>query len=227
MNNWLYLVHPEGWRFVGIFGGISILLYLFSSFFGFLGFLLTGWCLYFFRDPKRVIPQDANLILGPADGKVVFTGQVIPPKELGLGEESVYRISVFLNVFNVHINRTPIAGKIERIIYYPGKFFNASLDKASEHNERNAVIIETNQGLKIGVVQIAGLIARRIVSFISQGEDVKAGQRFGLIRFGSRTDIYLPKGILPSVIEGQIVIGGETILARLGENQEKIEGIED
>lgn len=227
MNNWLYLVHPEGWRFVGIFGGISILLYLFSSFFGFLGFLLTGWCLYFFRDPKRVIPQDANLILGPADGKVVFTGKVIPPKELGLGEESVYRISVFLNVFNVHINRTPIAGKIERIIYYPGKFFNASLDKASEHNERNAVIIETNQGLKIGVVQIAGLIARRIVSFISQGEDVKAGQRFGLIRFGSRTDIYLPKGILPSVIEGQIVIGGETILARLGENQEKIEGIED
>ena len=227
MNNWLYLVHPEGWRFVGIFGGVTLFLYLFSSFFGLLGLLLTCWCLYFFRDPKRIIPQDENLVLSPADGKIVFAKEVIPPKELGLGEEAVYRISVFLNVFNVHINRTPIKGKIERIIYYPGKFFNASLDKASEHNERNAIIIETTQGLKIGVIQIAGLIARRIVSFISQGQDVKAGQRFGLIRFGSRADIYLPKGVLPSVIEGQMVIGGETVLARLGEAQEKIEGIED
>jgi phosphatidylserine decarboxylase len=221
------MVHPEGWRFVGIFGGITLFLYLFSSFFGILGLLLTAWCLYFFRDPKRIVPQDENLILSPADGKVVFAKQVIPPQELGLGDELVYRISIFLNVFNVHINRTPVKGKIERIIYYPGKFFNASLDKASEHNERNAVIIETSQGLKIGVVQIAGLVARRIVSFITQSEEVKAGQRFGLIRFGSRADIYLPKGIIPVVIEGQIAIGGETVLARFNETQKNIEGLED
>lgn len=227
MNNWIYIVHPEGWRFVGVFGGITLFLYLFSSFFAMLGLLLTAWCVYFFRDPKRIVPQDENLVLSPADGKVVFAKQVIPPKELGLGDELVYRVSIFLNVFNVHINRIPVKGKIERIIYYPGKFFNASLDKASEHNERNAVIIETSQGLKIGVVQIAGLVARRIVSFIAQGQDVKAGQRFGLIRFGSRADIYLPKGIIPVVIEGQTVIGGETVLARLNEAQKNIEGIED
>lgn len=227
MNRLLAFVHPEGWRFVGIFAGITLFFFLFSDFLGYLGFVLTGWCLYFFRDPGRVIPQNENFVLSPADGKVVGVKKVIPPKELGLGEDEVYRISIFLNVFNVHVNRIPIAGKIERIIYYPGKFFNASLDKASEHNERNAVIVERKDGVKIGVVQIAGLVARRIVSFIKQNDEIKAGQRFGLIRFGSRADVYLPKDIAPVVLEGQIMIGGETILANLSGEQRMLLGSEE
>lgn len=226
MQQLLYYIHPEGWRFVGIFAGITLIFSLFSTFLAAIGSILTLWCMYFFRDPKRITPMDPNFVISPADGKIVIVKEMVPPKELNLGEDPLYRISIFLNVFDVHINRTPISGKIERIIYYPGKFFNASLDKASEHNERNAMIIENNNGIKVGVIQIAGLIARRIVSFVKQEEQIEMGDRFGLIRFGSRADVYLPKGVIPQVLVGQRVIGGETILAHLDGRQQLLTGKE-
>lgn len=224
MGNLLSYIHPEGWRFVGIFAAIAALSYLLFVPVGLLFALLTVWCLYFFRDPKRVTPQQDNLVISPADGIITLIKDVVPPAEFDLGSDPLCRVSVFLNVFDVHVNRAPVAGKAERIIYYAGKFINASLDKASDFNERNAVIIERADGIKIGVVQIAGLIARRIVSFINQNDTLEAGQRFGLIRFGSRVDVYLPKGILPKVILGQRVIGGETVIADLLGEQKHIQG---
>lgn len=215
MQKFFECIHPEGWRFVGIFAAFTFLLYFISLPLFWVGIVLTLWCAYFFRDPKRVTPTDENLVVSPADGKVVIVKKMVPPSELDLGNEELYRISIFLNVFDVHINRVPVAGLINRILYYPGKFFNASLDKASEHNERNAVVIETEKGQKVCVIQIAGLIARRIVTFVKQEDKVKPGQRFGLIRFGSRADVYLPKGITPKVLVGQYMIGGESILANL------------
>ena len=215
MQKFFECIHPEGWRFVGIFAAFTFLLYFISLPLFWVGIVLTLWCAYFFRDPKRVTPTDENLVVSPADGKVVIVKKMIPPSELDLGNEELYRISIFLNVFDVHINRVPVSGLINRILYYPGKFFNASLDKASEHNERNAVVIETAKGQKVCVIQIAGLIARRIVTFVKQEDKVKPGQRFGLIRFGSRADVYLPKGITPKVLVGQYMIGGESILANL------------
>lgn len=225
MNQILSYIHPEGWRFFGIFSAITLFFYIFSTFLGEVFFILSIWCLYFFRDPKRVTPTDKNLVISPADGVVTLIKEVIPPKEFGLSDEAVYRVSVFLNVFDVHVNRTPVQGKIERIIYYPGKFLNASLDKASEHNERNAMIIEMSDNKKVGVVQIAGLIARRIVSFVSQGDELTVGQRFGLIRFGSRVDVYLPHGIYPKVILGQRMIAGESVIANLEGPQSMCEGV--
>lgn len=215
MQKFFECIHPEGWRFFGIFAAFTFLLYFISLPLFWVGIVLTLWCAYFFRDPKRVTPTDPNLVVSPADGKVVIVKKMVPPSELDLGNEELYRISIFLNVFDVHINRVPVAGLISRILYYPGKFFNASLDKASEHNERNAVVIETEKGQKVCVIQIAGLIARRIVTFVKQEDKMKPGQRFGLIRFGSRADVYLPRGVTPKVMVGQYMIGGESILANL------------
>ncbi len=209
-------MHKEGRKFVAIFAAISIAWSLIWMPLFWLGMGATVWCYYFFRDPKRVIPQQEGLILSPADGVVSLVQEVIPPAELGLGDQPVIRVSVFMNVFNCHVNRAPIAGTIRKVAYHPGKFLNASLDKASEQNERNHVTIEGDNGLRIGVVQIAGLVARRIVCFVGEGDRVEAGHRFGLIRFGSRLDVYLPEGVASSVAVGTTAVAGETVLADLG-----------
>lgn len=208
-------MHKEGRKFVAIFAAITLGLSLLWEPLFWLGCGATVWCYYFFRDPVRVIPQKEGLVLSPADGIVSLIQDVVPPKELGLGEAPLTRVSVFMNVFNCHVNRAPVAGKFTNIAYHHGKFLNASLDKASEFNERNGLTIETDNGVKIGVVQIAGLVARRIVCFVSQGDQIKAGERFGLIRFGSRLDVYLPAGVAPAVTVGTTAVAGETILADL------------
>jgi phosphatidylserine decarboxylase len=174
--------------------------------------VLTVWCALFFRDPVRVTPSREGLVVAPADGRISMIAQATPPAELGLGDVALPRVSIFMSVFNCHVNRSPVAGRIERIAYRPGKFINAELDKASEDNERNSLVISTPQG-RVGVVQIAGLVARRIVSFVREGQTLAAGERFGLIRFGSRLDVYLPEGTRPLVSEGQTAVAGETILA--------------
>lgn len=208
-------MHPEGRKFVAVFAGITLLLALVWMPLFWLGVGATVWCYYFFRDPVRVIPQQPGLVLSPADGIVSLIEDVVPSADLGLEEAAVTRVSVFMNVFNCHVNRAPVAGEVVNIVYRHGKFVNASLDKASEHNERNSLTIQTPEGQRIGVVQIAGLVARRIVCFMREGDSLTAGQRFGLIRFGSRLDIYLPKGVQPLVIVGQTAVAGETILADL------------
>ena len=209
-------IHPAGWPFIIAFAIISIVLgTLIAEVLFCIGLILTLWCAYFFRDPKRMVPFREGLVLSPADGMVQTITNVIPPAELRLGDEERTRISIFLNVFNVHVNRIPIAGTITTTHYHPGAFFNASLDKASEENERQLVTVKTDDGTEIGFVQIAGLVARRIICQLSEGQTVVAGERYGLIRFGSRVDIYLPPGIEPLVMEGQTAIGGETILADL------------
>jgi phosphatidylserine decarboxylase len=209
-------VHREGYRFVAIFFAVAVLLFVtgFEAL-GWLALVLTLWCAYFFRDPERATPVRDGLVISPADGRVSAIAEITPPPELDLGEGPRQRISIFMNVFDVHVNRAPVDGRITRIVYVPGKFVNADLDKASEDNERQAFTIETDGGRRIGVVQIAGLLARRIVKFVEQGSEVKAGQRIGLIRFGSRVDIYLPQGHMPFVAIGQRSIAGETVLADL------------
>jgi phosphatidylserine decarboxylase len=204
-------IHPEGYIFIA---GAVILALIFDWLLprvGWLFWILPLFVAYFFRDPKRHTPMREGLIVSPADGRVSFVGQAVPPAELGLGDQPMLMISIFLSVFDVHINRAPVSGKIRKVIYTPGLFLNADLDKASKDNERNALIIESSSGT-IGCVQIAGLIARRILCFVKQGEDITAGARFGLIRFGSRTDVYVPLGAAPLVTEGQKAIGGETVL---------------
>lgn len=208
-------IHREGWKFVAIFFVVSLLLGLLWEPLMWIGFVLTAWCAYFFRDPERLTPQDDDLVISPADGRVSAIALVTPPAELELGDQPMLRISVFMNVFNCHVNRAPIAGKVAAIAYRPGKFLNASLDKASEDNERNSLAIELADGRKIAVVQIAGLVARRILCFTHVGAALRAGERFGLIRFGSRLDVYLPEGVHPLVGIGQTTIAGETILADL------------
>lgn len=210
--------HPAGWPFMGIFALITIVLSLFSGKLGMIGLILTAWCFYFFRDPERVTPIKEGIVVSPADGRVVFIGEVIPDKDLGLGETPRTRISIFLNVFDVHVNRMPADGVVKETYYRPGKFVNASLDKASVDNERASLILELSgshaySGKTMGVVQIAGLIARRIICEAKEGSTYKAGQRFGIIRFGSRADIYLPVGMKPLVMVGQYMLGGETVLA--------------
>ena len=207
------IIHREGYIFIVIFAVITFILGSFSTTFGWIGTISTIWCAYFFRNPERVTPINDNFIIGPADGIVQTIKEVTPPSELGLGDDEMIRISIFLNVFNVHINRVPATGRILLLHYHPGKFFNASLDKASIHNERQSVLMETVNGVKIAFVQIAGLIARRIVCDLEESQPVKAGQRYGLIRFGSRADIYLPLKTAILVSEGQTCIGGETVLA--------------
>lgn len=205
-------IHKEGYPFIGGFALASLVLFWIWPPLGWIGTLLTVWCALFFRDPVRVTPVREGLVVAPADGRVSMIALVLPPAELGLGDQPLLRISIFMSVFNCHVNRSPVAGRIDRIAYRPGKFINAELDKASEDNERNSLVISTPSG-RIGVVQIAGLVARRIVSFVREGQTIGAGERFGLIRFGSRLDVFLPEGGKSLVSEGQTAIAGETVLA--------------
>jgi phosphatidylserine decarboxylase len=214
-DTFLKPMHPEGRKFVAIFAAITIVLFLIWSVLGWIGIGLTIWCYYFFRDPVRVTPARDGLIVSPADGVVSLIEKAVPPAELGMSDMALTRVSVFMSVFNCHVNRAPIAGQITAIAYRPGKFFNASLDKASADNERNSLCIEMPDGRQIAVVQIAGLVARRIVCFTKTGDTLRTGERFGLIRFGSRLDVYLPDGVEPMVNLGQTMIAGETVLADL------------
>lgn len=208
-------IHREGYIFIVAFAVATMLLFWLWKPLGWIGLVLTVWCAYFFRDPERVVPLGADLVVSPADGVVSSIGQFPPPPELELGAQPMLRISVFMSVFDCHVNRMPVAGKITRIAYTPGLFVNADLDKASENNERNGLVLETAGG-KIGVVQIAGLIARRIVCFTREGETLAAGDRIGMIRFGSRVDVYLPADAVPQVGLHSMAIAGETVLARTG-----------
>ena len=215
-------IHPEGRKFVAIAAGITILLG-FIMHWPVLGWLMAGvsvWVAAFFRDPERTTPIGEGLIVSPADGMVCAIATVMPPRQLtgdgGLAAEPCERISVFMNVFDVHINRAPVAGLVRRIVYVPGKFFNADLDKASADNERQYFIVEDGQGTRVGFTQIAGLVARRIMRFVDEGSSVGVGERIGLIRFGSRVDVYLPAGYSAQVLAGQRCTAGETILARHG-----------
>jgi phosphatidylserine decarboxylase len=210
-------IHREGYPFIGAFALATLVLFIVWSPLGWLGTLGTAWCAFFFRDPPRVTPIGDRLVVSPADGRVSLVTNAVPPRELGssMGERPVPRVSIFMSVFDCHVNRSPASGRIERMVYTPGKFFNADLDKASEDNERNSLVIACG-GARIGVVQIAGLVARRIVPFVREGNVVSAGERIGMIRFGSRLDVYLPEGVTPLVAEGQTAIAGETVLAELG-----------
>jgi phosphatidylserine decarboxylase len=208
-------IHREGHKFILSFGVAALILFMLAPPLGWLAAIATVACAYFFRDPERITPERPGLVVSSGDGKVVNTGTVMPPKELGLGEVLLTRISVFLSVLDVHVVRAPVAGRVVHSAYVPGKFLNAEFDKASEENERRAMVIETAQGEKIGVVLIAGLIARRIVTFVGEGTSVAAGERIGLIRFGSRVDVYVPAGADVLVAAGQTAIGGETVLAEL------------
>jgi len=207
-------IHREGYPFIGVFALVSLVLFWIWTPLGWIGTVLTIWCALFFRDPERVTPVREGIIVAPADGRVSKIINAVPPPELGLGERSMQRVSIFMNVFDCHVNRSPVSGRIEKIAYKAGAFINAELDKASEQNERNSFIITTGQS-RIAVVQIAGLIARRIVCFVRQGASVGAGERIGMIRFGSRVDVYLPDGVRPMVAEGQMSVAGETVIADL------------
>jgi len=209
-------IHKDGWVFIGVFLFVSALLSLASEFLGWVGLVMTVWCAYFFRNPDRVVPLSEGFVVSPADGVVCGINTCPLPAEIGATDGKEYtRISIFLNVFNVHVNRVPLGGTVVRSIYHPGKFFNASLDKASEHNERQTLVVETSDKVQVTFTQIAGLIARRIRCDVREGDGVLTGQRFGLIRFGSRMDVYLPKGVTSLVGMGQKMIAGETVLADL------------
>jgi phosphatidylserine decarboxylase len=209
-------IHPEGYPFIGGFALVSlVLLWLFPPL-GWLGVLATAWCAYFFRDPPRTTPLGEGLVVAPADGRISRIADAVAPSELELGTGPLLRISIFMSVFDCHVNRSPLGGRIERIVYRAGAFVSADLDKASEQNERNSFVIAAgNGGTRIGVVQIAGLVARRIVAFVREGEAISAGQRIGMIRFGSRVDVYLPAGARALVAEGQTAVAGETVIADL------------
>ncbi len=212
IRNTFVPIHREGYLFIAAFFVVSLLLgWLWAPLF-WVGMVLTVWCIYFYRDPQRITPLDDNLVISSADGKVSSVGMSIPPAELDLGTDPMLRICVFMNVFSVHINRAPVRGKITAVMHRPGKFLNAELDKASSENERNSLLIDSARGT-VAVVQIAGLVARRIVCWSKAGDDLSTGERFGLIRFGSRVDIYLPKGSVARVAVGQTAVAGETVLA--------------
>ena len=206
-------IHPAGFPFIALFIAATVGLFFLWSPLGWVGVVLSAWCIYFFRNPERVPPQHLDAIVSPADGVVCRIDKATPPAELGMNVTSCVRICVFMNVFNVHVNRIPISGRIVRLAYRPGKFFNASLDKASEFNERMSICMNIAPDCEIAVVQIAGLVARRIKCDLVEGQAVQTGERFGLIRFGSRLDVYLPEGTDPLVAIGQTMIAGETILA--------------
>ncbi|MCL6606752.1 MAG: phosphatidylserine decarboxylase [Geminicoccaceae bacterium] len=208
-------IHRDGWKFVAAFLLLSLVFGLLWPPLAWVGVALTGWCAWFFRDPARVTPDEPDLVVSPADGRIVAVGSRRPPPELGLGPEPLPCIGIFMNVFDVHVNRTPIAGRVALRLHHPGRFLNASFDKASEENERLSWLIETADGRRVGLVQIAGLVARRIVPFVEPGTLLGAGDRVGLIRFGSRCDVYLPAGTVPLVLLGQRAIAGETVLAQL------------
>ncbi len=207
-------IHPQGYPFIGGFALASLVLFWIWTPLGWIATVLTAWCAYFFRDPVRVTPVREGLVVAPADGRISLVVNAVPPPELGLSERPLPRISIFMNVFDCHVNRSPVSGRVERMVYRAGKFINADLDKASEDNERNAFIIGAGRA-RVGVVQIAGLVARRIVPFVQEGQAVAAGDRIGMIRFGSRVDVYLPEGGRALVAEGQTAIAGETVLADL------------
>ena len=209
------IIHPEGWKFAFIFFVTSLLTYLVYVPISIIGFLLTLFTLWFFRDPSRNTPVDSNLIISSADGKVCLIDEAYPPKEVSMEQEKMKRVCVFMNVFNVHVNRSPVAGVIKNIVYKEGQFLNASLDKASEKNERSSLIINSEHGADIVVVQIAGLIARRILGFVSRNQNLNQGERFGLIRFGSRVDIYMPLDSTVQCSVGDKVVAGESVLASL------------
>ena len=208
-------IHPEGYKFIAIFAVITAFLFSVSEILGWIGVILTLWCAWFFRDPARVTPQRTGLVISPADGVVNMITEAVPPAELGLGDEPMPRVSVFMNVFNCHVNRMPVTGTVKKSLYRTGQFLSADLDKAAEANERQSLLVETEDGKELVVVQIAGLVARRILCFVHEDQDMQAGERFGLIRFGSRCDVYLPKGSVPLVAVGQSAIAGETVLADL------------
>lgn len=215
IKDWLCPIHKEGYVFIACFALVTLILFAFSKTLGWLGFVATIWCMFFFRDPERVIPITSNLIVSPADGLIQTITKSFPPVELDMKEQEMIRVSIFLSVFDVHVNRIASSGIIKKSHYHHGKFLNASLDKASEHNERQSLLIETDSGKEIALVQIAGLIGRRIVCEVKEEDRVKTGQRFGIIRFGSRVDLYLPVTTEILVAEGQRAIGGETVIANL------------
>ena len=211
-------IRPEGLPFIAIFAFVALFFGWFWQPVLWVGLILAAWCAYFFRDPPRVTPIETDLVVSPADGRVAAVALGVAPKELGLGEQLRRRVSIFMSVFDCHVNRAPIGGAVARVVYTPGKFVNAELDKASEGNERNGIVVDTAFG-PVGVVQIAGLVARRIVCFTKEGEFLATGERIGLIRFGSRLDVYLPVAAAVLVAEGQTAIAGETIIARFGVEQ--------
>jgi phosphatidylserine decarboxylase len=218
-------IHSDGWRFIAAALVVALLLFwLGVAPLGWLALAVAAWITYFFRDPWRVTPSRAGLVVSGADGVVVAADRVAPPKELEMGEAPMTRIGVFLNVFDVHVNRVPLGGRVKKLAYSKGRFLNASLDKSSEENERMAIRIASTEGPDVAVVQIAGLIARRIVCTLNEGQDVATGERLGLIRFGSRTDVYLPAEWAPLVVKGQRVIGGETVIADAAAREPQREG---
>ena len=206
-------IHPEGWPFIALFAVVSLLLGWMWMPLGWVGLAATVWCATFFRDPNRMTPLRPGLVVSPADGLVCYVGPSAPPPELQMAAAQVLKISVFMSVFDVHINRSPLDGTVAHVAYVPGKFLNASLDKASEDNERLGLRLTLADGIEVGVVQIAGLVARRIKCFAKVGDSLLTGQRFGLIRFGSRVDVYLPENVVPLVVPGQRTVAGETVLA--------------
>ena len=215
MKTVLVPINPAGWPFIAMFAVIALVLAYIAEPLGWVGVILTLWCVYFFRDPPRVTPTRAGLVIAPADGRVCLIDEAVPPVELEMGDAALQRVCIFMNVFNVHVNRAPMDGTITKLSYRPGKFLNAELDKASEFNERQSLRMQTTDGHDIAFVQIAGLVARRIVCQVQEGSILKAGERFGLIRFGSRVDVYMPKGTAPLVCVGQLTTAAETVIADL------------
>lgn len=212
-------LHPEGRKFVAIFAAVTLVLFLIWEPLGWIGVIATIWCLAFFRDPIRQVPQGEGVIVSPADGVISMIERVATPPELQMEAAELTRISVFMDVFDCHVNRAPIEGEVKRVAYIEGKFLNASLDKASLDNERNGLVLGLSDGREVGVVQIAGLVARRILCFVQPGQHLGTGERFGLIRFGSRVDVYIPDGVTPLVFVGQKMVSGETVLADLSGSQ--------
>lgn len=209
-------IHKEGYKFIIIFALVTIILTMLSNTLGMIGLVVTLWCVFFFRDPERVIPLEENIVVSPADGVVTRVEYgVEAPDDLGYGHKKFNKITIFLNVFNVHVNRVPLGGSVVKVNYKAGKFLSANADEASVENERNSVVVRTANGEEIIFVQIAGLVARRIVSELEEGQEVKTGQRYGIIRFGSRADIYLSEDVEIKTLVGQTMVGGETIIAKL------------
>tara|TARA_B100000676_G_scaffold302105_1_gene350340 strand:+ start:26869 stop:27555 length:687 start_codon:yes stop_codon:yes gene_type:complete len=217
-------IRPEGRPFIAIFVVVAALLFSVAQFLGWVGVILIGWCMYFFRDPNRVTPLESGLVISPADGIIQMITDAPPPSELEMGSAPMRRVSVFMNVFDCHVNRIPIDGRIIKSVYRPGKFVNASLDKASEHNERRSLSIHTDYGIDIAVVQIAGLIARRIICWTEESQSLSVGERYGMIRFGSRVDVYLPTGTRILAVPGQRAVAGETPIAQLDDSQDDRKG---
>ncbi|WP_019646860.1 phosphatidylserine decarboxylase [Novispirillum itersonii] len=217
-------LHEEGPRFLAVFAVVTALLFWAWWPLGVAGSALTVWCYFFFRDPVRYIPSRPGLILSPASGVVQMIGPAVPPVELGMGDQPMTRVSVFMSVFDCHVNRIPAGGEVLKVAYRPGQFLNATLDKASDDNERNSLRLQFDDGREIAVVQIAGLVARRIRCDVRDGQKVSTGERFGLIRFGSRLDVYLPEGVNPLVVLGQSCISGETIIADMNSAEPAREG---